>query len=438
MSKMSKALNRLTDSQIKNATAHPDGRARLLADGGNLLLAVSLAKDGSVNRSWIFKYRVRGTKRERRMGLGPFRDVPLKKARERAAVLRLALAEGRDPIADRETLRASRPLEYGAPKETFRQAAMEYMARNESSWTSLVHRRQWVSTLDTYVLPVLGKKPVGMVNEAGQRQVAITTADVLAVLTPIWDTKRETASRIRGRLESILNFAKVTYRLGWNVDDGGCNPATWDGHLKEVLPRKKRAVQHYEAIHYEDIAAFMVELRSVGSVAALALEFVILTACRSNEAIEATWNEIDPANRTWNIPRDHLKRDGEEKDLSHTIPLSDAAMAVLRRLQGMLGNTAPDGRIAPIGDWVMRDTLQSLRPGITVHGMRSCFRSWAGACTSHPRDVCETALGHAVGNAVERSYQRDALLAKRRVLMADWADYCDRAPADVVELKASA
>jgi integrase len=436
---MSKALNRLTDSQIKNALPHPDGRARLLPDGGNLLLAVSAAKDGSVNRSWIFKYRVRGTKRERRMGLGPLRDVPLKKARELAANLRLALAEGRDPIADRDALRAARPLDYEGPKETFRQAAMEYMARNESSWTSEVHRRQWVSTLDSYVLPVLGKKPIGMTNKAGQRLMAITTTDVLAVLTPIWDTKRETASRVRGRIESILSFARVNYGLGWNIEDGGCNPATWAGHLKEVLPSKKRAVQHYEAIHYDNIAAFMVELRSIGSVAALALEFVTLTACRSNEALAATWSEIDPIKRTWNIPRDHLKRDGEEGDKSHTVPLSDAAMA--RRVGAMLGDTKPDSRIFPVREWVMRDTLQSLRPGITVHGMRACFRSWCGAATAHPRDVAEAALGHAIGNAVERSYQRDALLTKRRVLMWDWAAYCDHMGADIIpleEIKATA
>jgi integrase len=295
-----------------------------------------------------------------------------------------------------------------------------------------------VASLDTYVLPILGKLPVGMVNKAGQRQIAITTEHVLEALRPIWDTKRETASRIRGRIEKILNFAKVTYRLGWNVEDGGCNPAMWTGHLKEVLPKNRRAVRHYKAIHYNDIAALMVELRAINSVTALALEFVTLTACRSNELLEATWSEIDESKRTWCIPRDHLKRDGEEEDKSHTVPLSDAAMAVLRRLGAMLGDTRPDSRIFPLNDWVMRDMLQSLRPGATVHGMRSCFRSWAGACTAHPRDVAEVALGHSVGNQVERSYQRDDLLHKRRFLMTEWADFCSRPPASVIPLKASA
>jgi integrase len=435
---MSKALNRLTLIQVKNATPHSDGRARLFPDGGNLLLAVSYAKDSSVNRSWIFKYRVRGTKRERRMGLGPVRDVSLADARNRATELRRQLVEGKDPIRERDVLKNSAEPSESRPKQTFHQVAIQYMATHESSWTSQVHRRQWISTLDTYILPALGKKPIGTINNDGKRQIGITTEHVLEVLTPIWDSKYQTASRIRGRIEAILSYAKVKYRLGWNVEDGGCNPAQWKGHLKEVLPAKVHNVKHYGALSYENVATFMSELRAADGVAALALEFATLTAARSGEVLKATWSEVNSAKRTWNIPRPHLKRPGEEKDGSHTVPLSDAAMAVLSRVKTTLGDSAPERRIFAINDWVMLDTLKRLRPGSTVHGMRACFRSWAGACTPHPRDLCEAALGHAVGDAVERAYQRDSLLAKRRALMNDWADHCDRAPADVVELRASA
>jgi integrase len=235
---------------------------------------------------------------------------------------------------------------------------------------------------------------------------------VLRVLEPIWSTIPETASRIRGRIETVLDFA------GRNT----ANPARWKGHLEHKLAKrnKARSVRHLAALPYAEMGAFMGELRAVNSIPARALEMTILCATRTNETMGAIWEEFNVAGRLWIIPAGRTKRDRE-----HRVPLSDAAIAVLRGL----ADIRHDRRVFPAGSESMRQCLQELRPGLTVHGFRATFRSWAGGCTTHPRDVCETALGHSIGNAVEQAYQRDALIAKRRVLMADWAEFCasDRA-----------
>jgi integrase len=246
---------------------------------------------------------------------------------------------------------------------------------------------------------------------------AIGTDHVLAVLEPIWTEKPETASRVRGRIETVLDFA------GRN----GANPARWKGHLEHKLAKrnKVRTVQHLEALPYTDMAALMAELRAVDSIPARALQLTILCATRTNETLGATWDEFDLAKRLWTIPASRTKRDRE-----HTVPLSDAAVAVLEAMASI----RQEDRVFPVHQDAMRRALQELRPDATVHGFRATFRSWAGACTTHPRDVCEQALGHAIGNAVEVAYMRDSLLAKRRVLMADWADFCGSAPSSVVRL----
>jgi integrase len=266
---------------------------------------------------------------------------------------------------------------------------------------------QWRNTLGTYILPVLGKLDIEAIN----------TEHVLAVLEPIWEAKPETASRVRGRIETVLDFA------GRN----GANPARWKGHLEHKLARrnKVRTVKHLAALPYTEMAAFMAELRTVTSSQARALEFTILCATRTNETLGACWDEIDLNARLWIIPAARTKRDRE-----HRVPLSDAAMHVLEAMAAI----RQDARVFPIGVDGMRRCLQDIRPGVTPHGFRATFRSWAGGCTIHPRDVCEAALGHATGNAVEQAYMRDALLAKRRVLMADWADFCSNQPGSVVRL----
>jgi integrase len=243
------------------------------------------------------------------------------------------------------------------------------------------------------MLPVLGKLDVE----------AVDTGAVLKVLEPIWSTRPETASRVRGRIETVLNFAGRS----------GANPARWKGHLEHKLAKrnKARTVRHLSALPYAEMGAFMSELRAVTSIPARALELTILCATRTNETMGARWDEFDLEAQLWVIPAARTKRDRE-----HRVPLSDAAVSALKAMAAI----RQDDCVFPIGIEAMRHCLQDLRPGVTVHGFRATFRSWAGGCTTHPRDVCETALGHSIGSSAEQAYQRDALVAKRRVLMADW------------------
>jgi integrase len=248
---------------------------------------------------------------------------------------------------------------------------------------------------------------------------AIDTEHVLRVLEPIWTAMPETASRVRGRIERVLDFAGRSE----------ANPARWKGHLEHKLAKrnKTRSVKNLAALPYTEIATFMAELRAVDGIAARALELTILCATRTNETLGATWSEFDLSNRLWTIPGSRTKRDRE-----HIVPLSDAAGAVLEAMAAI----RQGDQVFSANPEAMRLCLRDLRDKstATVHGFRSTFRSWAGACTTHPREVCEHALGHATGNAVEQAYMRDALLAKRRVLMDEWAEFCARTPADVVRL----
>jgi integrase len=412
-------LARLTSNKVKNAKLGPDGKTVLLCDGGGLWLQVSAGKNGQINKSWLFRYAAAGTKisrtgreyrRERQMGLGALHTVGLAEAREMARGARLLVLQGKDPLDEKDASRAAaRTAE--AKRLTFADAAEGYLQKFEDGWKNAAHRRQWRSSLKDYILPVLGKLDVD----------SIDTADVLRVLEPIWNAKTETASRIRGRIETVLDYA------GRN----GANPARWKGHLEHKLAKrnKVRTVRHLAALPHAEIAAFMSELRAANSIPARALELTILCATRTNETLGARWNEFDLDGRLWTIPASRTKRDRE-----HVVPLSDAAVAVLRAMAAI----RHDDRVFSVGEQAMLVCLKELRPSATVHGFRSTFRSWAGACTTHPRDVAEYALGHAVGNAVEAAYMRDSLLAKRRVLMSDWAAFCKSAPADVVRIKVPA
>jgi integrase len=245
----------------------------------------------------------------------------------------------------------------------------------------------------------------------------VDTTAVLKVLEPIWTEIPETASRVRGRIETILDFAGRS----------DANPARWKGHLEHKLAKrnKARTVEHLAALPYTEIAAFMAELRTVNSIPAMALEFTILTACRSGEVLGARWSEIDLAKRLWTIPASRTKRDKQ-----HAVPLSDASVDVLEAMAAI----RDDDRIFPINATAMLGALKELRTGVTVHGFRATFRSWCGACTTTPRDVAELALGHSIGSAVEQAYLRDSLLAKRSVLMAEWAAFCGHQPASIVRL----
>jgi integrase len=411
-----RTIGRLTAIKVKTAKPRSGGKTALLCDGGGLWLQVTSGKDGQINKSWVFRYAAAGTttsrtgrtyRRERQMGLGPLHTVGLAEAREMARDARLLVRQGKDPLdakhASRAASRAPR-----AKRRTFAEVTEDYLRKNEDSWKSAVHRGQWRSTLRDYILPVLGPLAIEEID----------TEVVLKVLEPIWTAMPETAGRIRGRIETVLDFA------GRNAS----NPARWKGHLEHKLAKrnKARTVKHLAALPYTAIGGFMTELRGVSSIAARALELTILCATRTNETMGTRWCEFDLDERLWIIPANRTKRDKE-----HRVPLSDAAISIVNAMAAI----CQDDRVFPMGAHDMRLCLQALRPGITVHGFRSTFRSWAGGCTMHPRDVCETALGHSIGNAAEQAYQRDALVAKRRVLMADWADFCtgDRA-ANVVRM----
>jgi integrase len=366
---------------------HPDG------DGLYLQITPSGVK------SWVLRYERTG--RERMLGLGPLRDFSLKEARERARRARQLLADGVDPIEARRSQRT-------VPALTFAQAVQSYATLHGGKWTS--KRPQFLSSLRQHAFPVLGDLPLA----------AIDTPVVLRVLQPIWTTKTETANRVRQRIEAVLDWATVSGHRP-KTD----NPARWRGHLDHVLPAPGAIakVQHHAALPWGEVASFMTDLRSREGVAARALEFAILTAARTNEVIGARWSEIDFGAATWTIPAERMKMDKE-----HRVPLSEAALALLRKLYTEDGNDlifigAQAGH--GLGDRALAEVLARMgRSNITVHGFRSTFRDWAAEVSHHPNHVVEQALAHAIGNAVERAYRRGDLFAKRRHLMAEWATFC--------------
>jgi integrase len=420
---MARTLHRLTDQQVKSLTLPPGKRSVRLADGGCLWLQGTLAKDGQrINKSWVFRYLNRSTAHEKHVGLGSYPTVSLAKARDFAASKRLQLVEGKDPLEEKTNQR--RILEARTAKPvTFKEAALTYLKAHRAEWKSKVHVDQWEASLANHVFPLIGSVPVD----------AVTTAHVLQVLeqphprssSTLWIGARETASRTRGRIEAILDAAKVQHRFQWPAGEVG-NPARWRGHLKLVLPKKNKARGgHYEALPYEQLPELMAELRERTDVAARTLEFCVLTATRTGEVHGAVWSEIDMTKRLWTIPAPRMKRDRQ-----HEIPLSDRAVAILEEMAA----AHQVDRVFDTAYHQMWNLLQQLRPGMTVHGLRSSFRDWAGGCTHHPRDVIEEALAHAVGDATEAAYRRRAMLAKRATLMRDWANYCASPAAEVVQL----
>ncbi|HEV7255716.1 MAG TPA: integrase arm-type DNA-binding domain-containing protein [Mesorhizobium sp.] len=400
---MARALNKLTDTACKAAVA-----TGLLGDGGGLYLNVK--PTGA--KSWAFIWRDGAKRRE--MGLGAYPAVKLARARALAADCRTAVAEGRDPIAERRK----------EEEPTFDECAAKFLDSMEGQWRNAKHRAQWRMTLDVYA-GNLSKVKVSKVS----------TADVLAVLTPIWKDKPETASRLRGRIERVLDFAKAR---GWR---SGENPALWRGHLKNVLPARQKLTRgHHAAMPYRDVPAFMERLREADTLAARALELVILTATRSGEALNASWSEFDLDSALWVIPAHRMKA-GKE----HRVPLSASALALLKGLHEV--RTSPhvfpslkptgEGKLPkPLSNMAMEMLLRRMKADVTVHGFRSAFRDWAGDETHFPRDVAEQALAHRVGDATEQSYRRADALEKRRQLMAAWAHWCENLPVqNVVALR---
>ncbi|HEV8030972.1 MAG TPA: integrase arm-type DNA-binding domain-containing protein [Stellaceae bacterium] len=382
----------------------------VLHDGSGLYLRVS----ASGAKSWVFRYQLGGRRRD--MGLGAFPAISLAEARERAAAHRKQRTEGLDPLAVKSAQQQAQRL----TGRTFREVAENLLKSKQAGWRNATHRYQWRNTLVTYAFPVLGDLPVS----------AVDTASVMRVLAPIWTTKTETANRLRGRIEAVLDAAKAHgYR-------NGENPARWRGHLDVLLPKpsKVHRAEHHAALPYPEIAAFMAELRSRESMSARALEFTILTAVRTGEALGARWGEINLAERLWTIPAPRMKADKE-----HRVPLSDAVIEVLEKVQplavtrdGKADSNAPvfpsNRRALPMTRTVMLKLLNRSRAGLTTHGFRSAFADWAAERTAYPREVVEMALAHSIENRVEAAYRRGDLFEKRRQLMDAWASYCDMPP----------
>jgi integrase len=403
---VTRTLNRL--STLKVARAKEKG---LIADGGGLYLRVS---DGGT-KSWIFRFGDGGKLRD--MGLGAVHTITLAEAREMATECRKMRLQGIDPIAQRGAQRASQKAAE-ARAITFSECAEKYMASHEGAWKNATHRAQWINTLSQYVYPIIGAHDVA----------AIGTPAVMKCIEPIWHTRTETASRVRGRIEAVLDWAKARgYR-------DGENPARWRGHLDHLLPARAKVQkqQHHAALPYAEIGAFMEKLREDSSNPARAIEFLVLTAARQGEVLGATWNEIDLAKRVWTVPADRMKGGRE-----HRVPLSDAAVAVLKSMPqtGDLVFPGPNGQITKLQAWKVTKRHAG---NVTTHGFRSSFRDWAAEQTSFPGELAEMALAHSVGSAVEAAYRRTDLFDKRRKLMDAWAGYCGQAApvtADVVRLK---
>ncbi|MFK2876861.1 tyrosine-type recombinase/integrase [Rhodanobacter hydrolyticus] len=391
-------VNRLTATGVK--TAKPG----MHADGGLLYLLVKPDASGTEYRkSWIFRYRDRITGKLRDMGLGPAWDVSLAEARERAAELRRMLRDGKDPMEEKQTkktdarLKQERRLPFGRCCEL-------YIEAQRSGWKNPKHAAQWDSTLRTYCESVW-KLPVDQID----------TALVMKCLDGIWTDKTETASRLRGRMESVLAWATVR---GLRAGD---NPARWRNHLDQLLPARNKVqkVQHRAALPYADMGAFMVELRQRDGLAARVLELQILTNTRPGEAAGAQWPEIDLDGAVWTIPGARMKA-GKE----HRIPLAPAAVKLLRGLVHVNDNVFPGVRNKPITTEAAMKLLKELRPGLTAHGFRSTFRDWGAETTNHPREVIEQAMAHRLKDAAEAAYQRGDMLQRRTRLMKDWAAYC--------------
>lgn len=406
---MPRKLNHaLTPLTVKNAKP---GRH---ADGEGLYL---LVKDSGA-RSWLFRFTLNGKTRDVGLSRCPEAivllertkgsELTLAQAREVAKSYWLKVQAGVDPLAERqreaaETLAASQAAHIAGI--TFKAVAEAYIAANEASWRNDKHRQQWRNTLASYVYPVMGDLPVAEIG----------TTHVLQILEPIWQGKPETASRIRGRIEMLLDAAKARgYREGEN-------PARWRGHIAQILPaRTKLSRGHHKAMDYAELPAFTEQLRERKAMAALALEFAILTATRTSEVLGATWGEVDLEKAIWTIPAARMKA-GKE----HRVPLAPRAIEILDATKSLGKDWLfPADKGGKLSGMAMSMLLRRMKLDCTVHGFRSAFRDWSAECTGYAYEVCEMALAHTIGNKAEAAYRRGDMFEKRRRLMSDWEAYC--------------
>ena len=371
----------------RRAETAPAGRH---VDGRGLMLVVK----SSGAKSWVLRYQLSGRRHD--MGLGPYPEVTLARAREKALEARRQLVDGTDPLKTRP----AKPL-------TFQQAALELSESKRAGWRNAKHAAQWASTLQSYVYPKLANLDVK----------AIETDHVLDALRPIWTAKPETASRVRQRIEAVLDYSSAKGRRS------GPNPARWRGHLQNLLakPSSVRQAQHHAALDWRDLPKFMIALGQRHGVSARALEFLILTAARSGEVRGMRWSEIDQGARVWTVPASRMKAAKE-----HRVPLTERALALL----GIVGEPdafvfpAPADRARPLSDMTLTAVLRKMGRGdITAHGFHSTFRDWAGETTSFPREVIEAALAHRLKDKAEAAYARGDLFAKRRELMKEWSGF---------------
>jgi integrase len=404
--------------------------------GDGLYLLTRHGKPGpdgavSISKSWVYRYMLRGFRRD--MGLGSWPVVSLADARRKAEDARRQVADGIDPVDAARTAAAAAAR---GPVPTFEEAADRYIAAHRDGWRNPKHRQQWENTLATYAFPVIGRMSVA----------DVAVGDVLKILEPIWKDKPETATRLRGRIETVIDWAIARdYRCAEN-------PARWRGRLQQLLPAKAkiRRVEHHPAMGWRDVGAFMADLRARPAVAARALEFLILTAARGGEVRGARWAEIDLAGAVWSVPGERMKAGRD-----HRVPLSDAALAVLK--SALAAHVAEHGRQPrpdalvfeggrrgrPLSENAFMALLERMGRGdITSHGFRSTFRQWCAEATAYPREVAETALAHTNKDRVEAAYQRGDHLDQRRRLMTDWATFCSKPMpaegANVVPLRAGA
>jgi integrase len=404
-------IDLLSAAKIKNLKVAGD-----YLDGRGLYLQVR----SESSKSWLLKYSLE--KRAREMGLGPAADIPLATAREIRDRHRALLKQGIDPLEHKQAEKAGKALER-AKAITFKDACTRYIASNRAGWKNIKHAAQWEATLKAYAYPIIGALPVQ----------AIDTALVMAVLDPIWSTKPETASRVRGRIESVIGAAKARGEFK------GENPATWKGHLDKLLPKtsKVRKVENHAALPYADLPAFMMDLRQREGIAAAAMEFLILTAARTGEVLGATWDEFDLRKSVWTLPGERMKN-----GKTHEVPLSPAAIVVLERMSKLTNGEhfffgQSSGR--PLSNMALLVLLRRMkRTDITSHGFRSTFRDWA-AERGYQDPVAEAALAHSVPDAVIAAYKRTTFFELRKTMMNDWAAFASSDPAkagdNVIDLR---
>lgn len=392
---MARSLHKLSSLRIKN-----EKRPGWHSDGGSLYLQVG-AQGG---KSWVFRYSRDG--KPHVLGLGPLRDITPDKARERASECRKLLAEGVDPKLHRQAVKSAADLAASKMK-TFKECADEYISAHKPGWKNEKHAAQWANTLRDYVHPTIGDLPVG----------AVDTELVLKCLKPIWAEKTETATRVRNRIELILDWSTAA---GFR---SGENPARWRGHLNKLLPppRKVTAVEHFPALPYDELGVFMAALRAQSGTAARALEFLILTGVRSDVVRSAVWDEFDLDRATWTIPKTRMKVPRE-----HRVPLSKRALEILAEMKSCRvgAYVFPGAKLGrPVS--TLDPPMKRIRPvGITVHGFRSTLKDWATDTTGYPHEVTEMVLAHSIKDKTERAYRRSDMLLKRIEFMEEWSAFC--------------